>query len=90
MIKPYEEARWAELEEAKHAPVEISLRLIESLHERWALFLKSLTEDDWKKTYHHPASGNDWTLTNVLALYAWHCNHHLSHITSLCKRMKWN
>src|SRR6202011_1181969 len=31
MIKPYEEARWAELEDAKSAPVDVSLALLDSL-----------------------------------------------------------
>src|SRR5437660_11391499 len=31
-IKPYHDDRWAELPEAKQAPVEISLALLEALH----------------------------------------------------------
>jgi hypothetical protein len=34
-IKPYVENIWAELPEAKHAPIEVSLALLDSLHERW-------------------------------------------------------
>src|SRR2546422_7140384 len=36
-IKPYDEARWAGLVDARTAPVEVSLALLESLHERWVL-----------------------------------------------------
>ena len=89
VIKPYEEARWAELTEARFAPVEISLNLLEALHKRWTIFLRNLSAEDWNRTYHHPESGKDWKLTHVLALYAWHGKHHLAHITSLCNRMNW-
>src|SRR6185312_4853142 len=35
-IKPYEEARWAELEDSRSTPIEVSLSLMDSLHDRWA------------------------------------------------------
>jgi uncharacterized damage-inducible protein DinB len=90
VIKPYYEERWAELKDAKHAPVDISLSLLEALHKRWVLFLQALTEDDLKRKFHHPESKKDFELRAILALYAWHCNHHLAHITSLIKREGWN
>src|SRR6516162_5515414 len=34
-IKPYEESVWAKLDDAAHAPIEISLNLLEPLHDRW-------------------------------------------------------
>jgi len=90
VIKPYFEDRWAQLPDGKIAPVAISLSLLEALHQRWVLLLKSMSEDDLKKKYHHPESHKDWELRNVLALYAWHGNHHLAHITSLLVREEWN
>jgi len=87
-IKPYEQQLWAELPEAKTAPIEISLRLLESLHERWVLFLRNLTEADFSKTINHPESGV-MNLDRVLQLYAWHGRHHVAHIISLRKRMGW-
>src|SRR5437763_11161363 len=48
-IKPYDEARWAGLVDARTAPVEVSLALLESLHERWVLLLRSLTPSDWRR-----------------------------------------
>src|SRR5215211_2574448 len=38
-IKPYEEARWAELPDARTLPVEVSLALLEALHVRWVSLL---------------------------------------------------
>lgn len=88
-VKVYEEQRWAELPEAKHAPVELSLPLVESLHKRWVVFLKNLSAEQLQMTFHHPVSKANVTLQRTIALYAWHCSHHLAHITGARKRMGW-
>ncbi len=87
-IKPYDQAAWAEIQEAKTAHVEISLALLESLHTRWVMFLKNLKKEDFRKTLDHPEDGT-MTLDKVLQLYAWHGRHHVAHITALKKRMGW-
>ena len=86
-IKPYDEARWAELADAR-LPIEPSLRLLEALHERWVPLLHSLAPTDWKRTFRHPELGLV-SLENNAALYAWHSRHHVAHITSLRQRMNW-
>ena len=78
-IKPYEEAAWATLSDAKTAPVEISLTLLDGLHARWILLLQSLTESQWHKEFVHPEHGA-MSLENTLAMYSWHCRHHLGHL----------
>lgn len=87
-IKPYEEGRWAELEEARTAPIEISLSLIDALHHRWSLMLRNIDSNEWKHTFRHPALGIV-SLEKNLALYSWHNRHHVAHITSLRERMGW-
>ena len=87
-IKPYAEDKWAELADTKATPIEVSLTLLDSLHDRWMRLLRSLTPDDWKKTYRHPALGA-MTLEKALALYAWHGKHHVAHITALRKQKSW-
>ena len=87
-VKPYDETRWAELSDARTAPVEISLVLLESLHRRWVLLLRSLAPADFARRFQHPELGVV-TLDKNLALYAWHGRHHLAHITSLRERMGW-
>jgi uncharacterized damage-inducible protein DinB len=87
-IKPYAEDRWAELADTKTTPVEVSLTLLESLHERWVRLLSSLSPEQWKRTFRHPDLGS-MTLEKTLALYAWHGQHHVAHITELRKRMGW-
>ncbi len=39
-IKPYAEDRWAELADTKGTPVEVSLTLLDSLHDRWVRLLR--------------------------------------------------
>ncbi len=87
-IKPYEEGAWAKLEDAAHSPVEVSLKLIEPLHERWIELLGSLQESDFARTFRHPEHGVK-TLDWMLFLYAWHGNHHTAHITELRKQKGW-
>lgn len=87
-IKTYHEDRWAELPDARSAPVEPSLTLLESLHERWVMLLRSMTAEQFGRTFRHPELGT-MTLDKNVALYAWHGRHHVAHITSLRERMGW-
>lgn len=84
----YEEARWAELPEARGGDIEMSLRLLESLHERWAESLRAMTSEQYARTFHHPERG-DMRLDQNLALYDWHSRHHVAHITALRERRGW-
>ena len=87
-IKTYAEDRWAELPDSKATPIEVSLTLLDSLHDRWVRLLRSLNKDEWKRTFRHPELG-PMTLEKTLALYAWHGRHHVAHVTELRKRMSW-
>ena len=88
-IKPYYEDRWAELDDARNAPIEISLALLGSLHQRWVLLLRSLAPQDFARTFRHPELGVV-SLDKNVSLYAWHGRHHVAHITSLRERMEWH
>jgi DinB family protein len=87
-IRPYFEDRWAELPEAKSAPIELSLALLEALHQRWVIVLRNLKADDFKRTFRHPDLGVV-SLEKNTALYSWHGQHHVAHIMELRKRMNW-
>jgi len=87
-IKPYDEARWAELADVRTAALEVSFTLLEALHQRWVLLLKSLRPEDFRRTLRHPQRGV-MTLEQMLRYYAWHGRHHVAHITSLRERMGW-
>ncbi len=87
-IKPYMEDRWAKLPDVQETPLEVSLTLLDSLHDRWVRLLRSLQADDWKRRFRHPELGV-MTLERTLALYSWHGRHHVAHVTELRKRMGW-
>lgn len=87
-IKPYDEAEWAKLPDARDTPVEVSLALLESLHVRWTNLMRAMPEEDFARKLHHPEHGVrtiDW----LVSLYAWHGRHHTGHITSLRAQMGW-
>jgi uncharacterized damage-inducible protein DinB len=88
-IKPYEEARWAELSDVQVTPVETSLTLLECLHRRWVLLLRAMTPADFARRFRHPEQGRLIALDEVLEMYAWHGQHHVAQITSLRSRMGW-
>jgi hypothetical protein len=78
-VKTYEEARWAELPEAKSGPIAMSMDLLDALHRRWVAFLRALPAADLRKAFSHP----DWGIVSVeesIGMYAWHCRHHTEHI----------
>jgi len=87
-IKPYEQQLWAELPDARTADIEMSMNLLEGLHQRWVLMLRSMKADDFHRKFIHPESGAN-ILDKILQMYAWHGKHHVAHITSLRKRMGW-
>ena len=87
-IKPYDEARWAELSDAASPDMEASLRILEGVHQRWTALLRTLAPADFARTFVHPKNGLT-TVDRQLALYAWHGKHHLAHVTTLAERMGW-
>jgi len=89
VIKPYLEALWGQLPDSSAMPVQPALSIISGVHERWTVLLKSLVEKDWQKGFIHPEKGREIKLTESAGNYAWHCEHHLAHITGLNARMNW-
>lgn len=87
-IPAYDEKAWAELTDAERGDPELSLNLLDFLHRRWTMLLRSLTEIEWQKTFKHPERGSV-RLDNNALLYAWHGRHHVAHIAKLRERMHW-
>jgi hypothetical protein len=79
IVKTYDEARWANLADAKTAPIEMSLALLDALHQRWVTFLRALPEADWQRAFQHPEWGTV-TIGESLTMYSWHCRHHAGHL----------
>ena len=79
-IKPYEEALWAELADGNSNDILSSLQIIEGVHARWVLLLKSLGSTELKRQFFHPGNLKTASLEETIGVYAWHCNHHFAHI----------
>ncbi len=89
VIKPYEEARWAELPDARTAPIALSLQILDGLHPRWVALLQALTTEQWQRVFHHPDHERPLTLWHTAALYAWHGRHHTAHVIALREQLGW-
>jgi hypothetical protein len=87
-VRPYDEARWAELPDARHGPVETSLALLGAVHERMVRLLRNLDERDFARRFIHPEGWNG-TIDTLVGMYAWHSKHHVAHVTELRSRMGW-
>ena len=87
-IRAYDEDAWSKLADSRITPVETSLVLLESLHERWMLLLRSLDEADFARRLRHPEYG-PMTIDTLVSLYAWHGRHHVAHVTALRERSGW-
>lgn len=88
VIKPYDEKLWAELTDASHAPIGLSLAILDALHARWGMLLRSLDAAQFSRPFTHPDHGEknvDW----LVAIYAWHGAHHTAHITALREARGW-
>lgn len=88
-IRPYDEKLWAELDDTKNLPINISITLLHALHLRWTELLRSIRDDQWDRTVFHPEYKKTMTLWFLLGMYAWHSRHHAAHILSLRERMGW-
>jgi hypothetical protein len=88
VIKPYQQAAWAEFADARTLPVEVSLALLAPLHTRWTTLLLSLDEPAWLCGYTHPENGRT-TVDAMTTLYSWHGRHHTAHVLALRERMGW-
>lgn len=89
VVKPYLEARWAELPDTTDTPMEVSLAMLDALHARWVALMRAMPPADFRRAYRHPEHGRTFRLDEVTGLYAWHGRHHVAHITSLRVRNGW-
>jgi hypothetical protein len=87
-VRPYDEKLWAELPDARTAPVEASLAMLEGAHSRLVHLLRSVDESSYQRRFVHP-EGYNGTIDTWIAMYAWHSKHHTAHVMGLRERMGW-
>ena len=79
VIKPYSEAKWAELEDSS-LPIDISLNVIDAIHFRLTTLIRNMSPTDFEKCYFHPESAELVPLKETILMYKWHAEHHLAHL----------
>jgi hypothetical protein len=87
-IKPYDQDAWAELHDARTAPLEPSLRILDGVHARLAALFSALEPRDFARPFVHPETGPS-TVAGLAALYAWHGAHHLAQIERVASGQGW-
>jgi hypothetical protein len=88
-INAYKQDAWAKLTDSEQMSIVPALQILDGLHARWGLALRSLNQSDWQKSYIHPEKGRAVSIEEATANYTWHCEHHLGHVLSLKKRLGW-
>ncbi|WP_409291270.1 YfiT family bacillithiol transferase [Peribacillus sp. SCS-37] len=88
-IKPYSEGDWALLADTEKTEISASINILEGLHRRWEVLLRSMGRKEFKRKFIHPELHTTLDLYTTLALYSWHSRHHTAHITTLRQRMQW-
>ena len=89
IIKPYNQDLFAELSDVKNSSIESSLKILEGVHFRWVVILRYMDKNSFEKSYFHPEYNKEFSLNESTGSYAWHCNHHLAHITTLKQAKNW-
>lgn len=79
VIKAYDEKAWAETPETKLDPT-FSMLFLKALHLKWITLLKAIPPADLKREFIHPDTKKNVPLERLVALYAWHGEHHLGHL----------
>ena len=87
-VKPYNEKKWALLNDVQTVPINVSLTWLHAMHQRWVASIRDLTDEQWQRTVLHPQH-NEISLWFLLGMYAWHGKHHTAHITSLREQNNW-
>lgn len=88
-IKAYDEGRWAAQEDSRHGDVNAPLTLLEALHARWVQLMRSMSDEQFARSFVHPETGEEVSLDTALVYYAWHGRHHTGQIEWLRERNSW-
>jgi uncharacterized damage-inducible protein DinB len=89
LIKAYDQDAWASLFDTRTAPIQLSLDHLKAVHAKLVYLLKGLSDADLEKSFVHPESGDTVVLRTNIGIYAWHSNHHYTHIENLLIRKNW-
>ena len=81
-IKPYDQDAWGLLADIREISPLVSVGMLAALHARLDAVLRAMQPDDFTRGLVHPENGR-MTLDMLVALYAWHGDHHVAHIRNM-------
>lgn len=89
LIKAYNEALWAEIQDSKTAPIQMSLEHLKAVHYKLVYLLRSMSKEDFNKSFIHPETNKEVLLSYNTGNYAWHSKHHYAHVENIMKDKGW-
>lgn len=87
-IRGYDQDGWVNMPDTRLSP-EVSLQMLRGIHARLTALLEGMGDEDFARKLNHNEWDRDLNLDDMLAMYAWHSQHHVAHITNLRKRNNW-
>ncbi len=85
---PYDMEAWNALADAQSGDLDATMSLLEGLHKRWVVLLRSMTEEQFARTFKRP-DGTVMNLARNLCIYAWHGRHHTGQVLWLRQQHGW-
>jgi hypothetical protein len=79
-IKTYDENGCALLPDSHYNALDVSIKLIDNIIERWVYLLSNISSDDFKRQLYHPEYQVSIQLDELIVAYRWHGYHHLAHL----------
>jgi hypothetical protein len=80
-VPAFDQDSWSALADAT-LPVDVSLRLLDAVHERWDVVWRSLVDEQFERTFRHSERGL-MTVDLHLQFSDWHSRHHLAQLRTL-------
>ena len=87
-VKMYDVEEFLTTPDSNVLDIEDSLNVIDGIHAKWVSLLKTLSENESKKTYYHSSRDKNIILHEHVGMYAWHTKHHIMHIEIAKKNIK--
>jgi hypothetical protein len=74
----YDQDKWSTLPDVD-LPIQVSLQLLDALHQRWCVIWDSVQDSEWTKTGNHTQNGRV-SVEDMLITYDKHCTDHLDQL----------
>ncbi|HYW31381.1 MAG TPA: putative metal-dependent hydrolase [Gemmatimonas sp.] len=84
-VKTYDQDAWVDLADITAVSPQVSLVMLDATHKRLNAVLTATPPSDFSRELLHPDNGL-MRIDDVVALYAWHGDHHLAHIRGARER----